>query len=101
MGMITATQSLSKSYLPPDARLLVVGAGSVGKSALAKAIQRLAKRVRVQAETHALPHSHHHRSPPILSLSLLRMAWSSSLLRRPTAPAYPIWTPSAMSWSLS
>ena len=72
MGMITATQSLSKSYLPPDARLLVVGAGSVGKSALAKAIQRLAKRVRVHAETHALPHSlittaHHQSSRSLFS----------------------------------
>ena len=32
-----------KSHLPPDARVLIVGASAVGKSALSRAIQRLAR----------------------------------------------------------
>lgn len=53
--MLTApgfeTAPFGKSYLPEDAQLLIVGAGGVGKSSLARALQRLARKVRCNQRT--------------------------------------------------
>ena len=47
LGALAAAPTVVRDHLPPDARLLVVGASAVGKTSISRALQRYARKVRM------------------------------------------------------
>ena len=107
-------EPFGKSHLPGDAQVLIVGAGGVGKSSLACALQRLARKVPLplQATPPTIPSppggaaSPRPPSPPLLAHHLLLVASQlapplSSRLHLPPLSDDPTPPPSALSLPLS
>ena len=72
--------AFGKDHLPPDARLLIVGANAVGKTSLSRALQRVARKAGVEALP--IAEAHGPRLPELEALGpgleLILVVWEAA-----------------------